>query len=141
MHLGKSNFKKANPQGTTWPPQVEDLGCLKRIPEWTVFQFYIHHIESENNSAVEVLNNLSILNDRMTRNFLTLKVKELLAKKHRERPDRQCDKFCAETKCVYSTCIEFLDKWMKRLEEFSCFTWMTLNEIPTWNDVESPIGA
>ena len=27
-------------------------------------------------------------------------------------------------------------KWMKPMEEFACFNWMTLNEIPSWKEVE-----
>ena len=26
--------------------------------------------------------------------------------------------------------------WMKPTEEFACFDWMTMNDIPSWNDVE-----
>jgi hypothetical protein len=26
---------------------------------------------------------------------------------------------------------------MKPLEDFYCFSWMTLNEVPNWNDVSS----
>ena len=29
-----------------------------------------------------------------------------------------------------------MDEWMKPMEGFACFKWVTLNEIPSWNDAE-----
>ena len=29
-----------------------------------------------------------------------------------------------------------LCKWMKPMEEFACFKWMSLNEIPSWKNVD-----
>ena len=36
---------------------------------------------------------------------------------------------------LYERCL-YLCKWMKPMEEFACFKWMALNEIPSWKDVE-----
>ena len=45
--------------------------------------------------------------------------------------------FISEVANLYEICLEYLCKWMKPMEEFAYFKWMTLNEIPSWNDVES----
>jgi hypothetical protein len=91
----------------------------------SVFQIHIQLIERHSNSVVEVMNSLTsvknIINERMTQRFLPLKVKEIPAEKCKEGFSRECDKFCAEI-CLYSSCTEYLDKWMKPLEDFSCFS-------------------
>jgi hypothetical protein len=103
----------------------------------SVLQLYIKRIEKESKSVVKVMNRLNsvknILNERLSQSFLPLKVKELLTEKRKEGFAREC----AEIKCIYSFCIEYLSKWMKPLEYFYCFSWMTLNEVPNWNDVSS----
>ena len=107
----------------------------------SVFHLHIQEVERENNSVVEVLKSLnsvhSLLLERKAHNFMSLKVKGLLAQKRREGLDGECDRFCADVNSLYSTCLEYLEKWMKPLEDFSCFLWMALGETPNWNDVES----
>jgi hypothetical protein len=44
--------------------------------------------------------------------------------------DADCDKFCAKGNCLYERCTEYLKKWMEPMEEFSCFMWMALNDVP-----------
>ena len=48
----------------------------------------------------------------------------------------ECNNFLSEVANLYERCLEYLCKWMKPMEEFACFKWMTLNEIQSWNDVE-----
>lgn len=106
----------------------------------SVFQTYIPEIKRESNSVVEVLKSLNsvhtILLERKTHNFMSLKVKGLLAQKRMEGIDEECDKFCAEVDNMYSRCLEYLEKWLRPLEDFSCFRWITLSETPNWSDVE-----
>ncbi|CAM2106272.1 unnamed protein product [Caretta caretta] len=106
----------------------------------SVFQTYIQEIERESNSVVEVLKSLksvhTILLECKTHNFMSLKVEGLLAQKRREGIDEEFDKFCAEVDNMYSRCLEYLEKWLRLLEDFSCFRWITLSETPNWSDVE-----
>ena len=73
--------------------------------------------------VVEVLKSLksicSTLHERKTHNFMSLKVKELLAQKRKDGLDEACDRFCAEVAFLYNTCLEYLEKWM-RLSLLSC---------------------
>ncbi|CAM2106241.1 unnamed protein product [Caretta caretta] len=62
--------------------------------------------------------------------------KGLLAQKRMEGIDEECDKFCAEADNMYSRCLEYLKKWLRPLEDFSCFRLITLSEAPNWSDVE-----
>ena len=41
------------------------------------------------------------------------------------------EKFHTEVKNPYERWLEYLKKWIKPLEEFSCFKWMSLSEIPS----------
>ena len=52
---------------------------------------------------------------------------------------RRIDNFCTEINYLFVACLEYLDKWMKPMEDFCCFKWMTLDKIPDWNEVESSI--
>ena len=107
----------------------------------SVFQSNIQEIERENNSVVEVLKCLNtvhtILLERESNKFMSLKVKGLLAQKHKEGYVQECDTFCAEVDDLYSTAIDYLQKWIRPLDEFSCFTWMALGKTPEWKEVES----
>ncbi|CAM2108112.1 unnamed protein product [Caretta caretta] len=106
----------------------------------SVFQTYIQEIERERNSVVEVLKSLNsghtILLECKTHNFMSLKVKGLLAQKLMEGIDEECDKFCAEVDNMYSRCLKYLKKWFTPLEDFSCFRWITLSETLNYSDVE-----
>lgn len=105
-----------------------------------VFHTHIQTIEKESNSVVEVLRNLEsvckVLAERKNQHFMSLKVKGLIAQKRTEGKEEECNRFCVEVVNLYSRCLEYLGKWMKPLEEFSCFKWMVLSEIPNWTDVE-----
>ena len=110
-----------------------------------VFLCHIQEIERENNSVVEVLKSLtsicSTLHGRKTHNFMSLKVKELLAQKRKDGLDKACDRFCAEVAFLYNTCLEYLEKWMRPLEDFSSFMWISLNRTPDWNEIESCVNT
>lgn len=105
----------------------------------SVFHNHIQEMERENNSIMEVKKILSsihnILIERKNNNFMFLKVKELLAENRREELEEGCDEFIADVLGMYSSCLEFLEKWMTPMEEFLSFMWMDMSEPPKWNDV------
>ena len=67
---------------------------------------------------------------------MSLTVKRLLVEKREAGYENECNNFLSEVANLYERCLEYLCKWMKSIEEFACFKWMTLNEIPIWKDVE-----
>ena len=34
---------------------------------------------------------------------------------------------------MYRKRVEYLDRWKKPMDDFTCFTWMTLNDPLKWN--------
>ncbi|KAK1901966.1 putative protein kinase UbiB [Dissostichus eleginoides] len=109
----------------------------------SAFHTHIQDMEKEKNSIMEVkkiMNSIhTILLERKSNNFMSLKVKGLLAQKRSDGLGKEYDQFCADVQGLYSTCLEYLEKWMTPMEEFSTFTWMDLSEPPEWNDVEACI--
>ena len=100
-------------------------------------------VERANKSVAEVLENLKLIHkvlvERKNENFMSLTVKSLLVEKREERYEDECNNFPSEVANLYERCLEYLlmnGKWMKPMEEFACFKWMTLNEIPSWKDVK-----
>ena len=63
-------------------------------------------------------------------------VNVVLAPHSVEVTNEGCDKFCADVQGLYSACLEYLEKWMTPMEEFSTFMWMDMSEPPDWDDVE-----
>ena len=57
--------------------------------------------------------------------------KRLLVEKREKRYEDECKNFLYEAAKLYERCLEYLCKWMKRMEEFAC-----LKEITSWKDVE-----
>ncbi|XP_032991851.1 uncharacterized protein LOC117038958 [Lacerta agilis] len=109
----------------------------------SMFHSYVLELERENNSVVEVLQVLlcvqNMLAERRSNSFLSLKVKSLLKEKRKEGLGAECDKFCAEVNSFYDSCIEYLEKWMEPMKEFSCFMWMSLSESLEWDKVRPSI--
>ena len=99
----------------------------------------IQVVERENNSVAEVLENLELVHkflvERKNENFMSLTVKRLLIEKREEGYEDECNNFLSEVANLYKRCLEYQCKWMKPMEEFACFKWITLNEIPSlaWN--------
>ena len=106
----------------------------------SVFHVRIQVVERENNSVAEVLKNLELVHKllvkRKNENFMFLTGKRLLVKKREEEYEDEYNNFLSEIANLYERCLEYLCKWMKPMEEFGCFRWMFLNEIPRWKDVE-----
>jgi len=79
---------------------------------------------------MEILNTLNsvknILKQCIIQNFIPINVIKLLAEKHTEGLHEECDKFCLGRNYMYSQCVEYLDKWMKPIQDFSGFTWCHL---------------
>jgi hypothetical protein len=103
----------------------------------SIFQSHIQEIEKENNSVAEVFISIrDILVECQAQYFMSLKVKSLIEEKRREGLHADCDKFCAEVNCLYESCVKYLKKWTQPMEEFSCFMWTALKDIPQWNSVQ-----
>lgn len=71
----------------------------------SVFHTHIQEMEQENMSIMEVkkmLNNMhTILLQRKSNNFMSLKEKGLLAQKRKDGLDKGCDQFCADVHGMY----------------------------------------
>lgn len=75
---------------------------------------FFQHIQLTEREILTTLHSLkNILNEHLTQNFTSMKVKQILPYTHREVLDKECDKFCNGINSMYSTCIEYLDKGMK----------------------------
>ena len=79
---------------------------------------------------------MNMLVERKNENFMSLTVKRFLVEKREERYEDECNNFLSEVANLCERCLEYLCKWMKSMEEFAYFKWMTLNEILGWKDVE-----
>ena len=75
---------------------------------------------------MEILNILysvkNMLKQCIIQNFTPINVIKLLVEKHTEGIYEECDKFCLGRSNMYSKCVEYLDKWMKPIQDFSGFT-------------------
>ena len=105
-----------------------------------VFHGRIQVVERENNSVAKVLENLELVHkvlvERKNENFMSLTVKRFLVEKRKEGNEDECNNFLSEVANLDERCLEYLYKWMKPMEEFACFKWMTLNEKPSWKNIE-----
>ncbi|XP_025029754.1 uncharacterized protein LOC107326422 [Python bivittatus] len=97
----------------------------------SVFQGKIAVMEREALSVIEVVNLLQstveVLKGRLSETFMSLKVRELVKKLHDQGLEKECEYFTAEIKLVYEECIKYLERWLKPLDEFHCFSWMCLD--------------
>ncbi|CAM2119505.1 unnamed protein product [Caretta caretta] len=110
------------------------VGCPAHI-----LNNYVHHAAETMNVDIEniifkIYQYFHIYTVRIER--LKEYFKGLLAQKCMEGIDEECDKFCAEVDNMYRRCLEYLEKWLRPLEDFSCFKWITLSETLNWSDVE-----
>ncbi|KAJ4938877.1 hypothetical protein JOQ06_028343 [Pogonophryne albipinna] len=83
----------------------------------SAFHTHIQHMEKEKNSIME-------LRDYWHKSVVMDLVRNMTS---------------SVLMCKACTCLEYLEKWMTPMEEFSTFTWMDLSEPPEWNDVEACI--
>jgi hypothetical protein len=78
------------------------------------------------NCGMKILNNLNSVKNMLKKciiqNFIPINVTKLLAEKHTEGLYEGCDKFCVGINYMYSKYVEYLDKWMKPVQDFSGFT-------------------
>ncbi|XP_062449000.1 uncharacterized protein LOC134149786 isoform X2 [Rhea pennata] len=108
-----------------------------------VFDMHLKTLAREDNSLSEVLGVLAsvrrTLLERRAHNFMSLRVKELLAERRAAGRDGQCDAFCRCVQSLYVAFLEYLDAQMGQFDALSCFQWMQLREPPSWEDVETCI--
>ena len=88
---------------------------------FSVFHTHIQAVERASNSVVEVLTSLvsvqKLPEERKNQNFLFLKVKELLSQKRSEGYEIEGKNFLSEVANLYENYLQYLNKWMKPLEE------------------------
>lgn len=92
------------------------------------FQENILEIEKECNSVLDIARILdtmrAILSARARSNFKPLKVRELLDKCSGHNQEL----FDEDVKNMYKICIDYLDSWMKPLDDFKVFNWMIVKK-------------
>ena len=87
-----------------------------------VFQSHIQESEKKNNTAVKCQDcKFPSMTFLLNVKICSSKLDALTEAKHTEGLDADCDKLCAEGNCLYERCIEYLEKWMEPMEEFSSF--------------------
>lgn len=100
-----------------------------------IFQSKIALLEREKNSVAEVLCILNktkeSLAQRKEYNFIPMKVRELFEKY--EINEENKDKTNNEINNMYKECIDYIDKWIKPLDCFTCFDWLIFVENQEFN--------
>lgn len=106
----------------------------------SIYQVNLAKIEEEHNSVLEISKILQsvlhMLRNRRNNNFLPLSVSQLL------RNNDEAESISNEFFSVYKACEDYLMEWIKPLEDFKCFEWMTLlkeNENLKYDDLVSCI--
>lgn len=103
----------------------------------SIFHQNIERIERHDNSIVEIMlileNVINNLNNRFESNFIPLKVREILKIASDEGFDNECEIFRKNMSFFYEKAIQYLERWMKPLEEFKCFKWMSLKYLNEMN--------
>lgn len=107
--------------------------------QMSVFYSSIMKLERERNSICEgscILDNvINKLKDRGDSNFLSISVKGCL----KDKPESLVNSFKEETKIFYSICYAYIQKWMPAFRDLNCFSWMILDEVPEWGNVEKSL--
>lgn len=106
----------------------------------SIYQANLAKIEEEHNSVLEISKILQsvlhMLRNRRNNNFLPLSVSQQL------RNNDEAESISNEFFSVYKACEDYLMEWIKPLEDFKCFEWMTLlkdNENLKYDDLVSCI--
>jgi hypothetical protein len=93
----------------------------------SVFHFKIEGAQKEMISILEVVSYIKALKksleDRLEEKFISFKVRSILREVRGKGLDDKCDDFISEVTSVYSSCLDYLNKWTTNLEEFKCFEW------------------
>lgn len=108
-----------------------------------VFDEKSKKLELEKNSILEVMKILNelkeILKQRFDQSFLPLNVKSIFINLIRNGNEKEVAKVKSDfLKCYYLS-LSYLESWTKQYEEFSCFNWMELIEVPDWKNAEITI--
>ncbi|XP_028158533.1 uncharacterized protein LOC114351490 [Ostrinia furnacalis] len=95
-----------------------------------IFHSRIATLEKEKNSIAEVLctlkETIESLSQRIEHNFIPLKVRDLFHKNNINDDER--NRINTEMKNLYQECINYINIWIKPLDSFKCFEWMTLQQ-------------
>lgn len=72
------------------------------------------------------------LQERTSCKFIPLKVREILNKVKNSGLEEEVDDFIAEAHRLYEVANQYLESWLKPLQEFQCFHWMKLSNFSSW---------
>ncbi len=100
-------------------------------------------LEKEKNSVFEIL---AILNDligklekRAESNFMPFLVRLELQKLEEAGFEKECVEFTQNVQKCYNQAIDYIKKWTAPYNQFKEFSWIMLEEIPQWKDVDKTI--
>lgn len=105
-----------------------------------VFHERSKEMEMETNSILEVSSIVKSLKTtlkcRIDQNFLPISTNTILLELIRNGFETEVNSFKNDCMKCYRKSLEYLEKWTIHLDEFSCFNWMKLDEVPEWTSVE-----
>lgn len=111
-----------------------------------IYQNRIKDTEMADVSVNEVLENCSeiinSINARIEQDFCPLKVTSILRKfKENNENSEQVTAFKEDIKNMYIIAVQYLRSWTENLhKDTKHFTWMTLKDVPEWNQVSDTIS-
>lgn len=107
-----------------------------------MFQLSILKLESDHitaSEAAQVYGELVVkLEERKATNFIPFAAKQLLGKLRNEKAidDEKVDSFHKSVQGFYQAGITYLNLWAKSFDRANSFKWLTLQDGPTWEEVE-----
>lgn len=111
-----------------------------------IYQNYIKNTEKADVSVNEVLENCSeimnSINARIEQDFCPLKVVSILRKFNDiDKNVDQVTAFKENIKNMYTIAVQYLKSWTENLyKETKHFSWMSLKDVPEWNQVSNTIS-
>ncbi|KAL4705104.1 hypothetical protein ACJJTC_006427 [Scirpophaga incertulas] len=111
-----------------------------------IYQNYIKSTEKADVSVNEVLDKCSeimnSINVRIEQDFCPLKVQSILRKfNDNDKNSEKVTAFRENIKSMYTIAVEYLQSWTENLyKETKHFSWMSLKDVPEWNQVSNTIS-
>jgi len=110
-----------------------------------MYKFYekTKELETEKNSVMETISILkcliTMLEQRIEQSFLPIKVSSILQSISRDGFDSQVTNFKNETICCYKKMLDYIITWSHQFHELNIFEWMSLTNVPEWQQVANAI--
>ncbi|KAK9704277.1 hypothetical protein QE152_g28395 [Popillia japonica] len=103
----------------------------------------IERVERKENSVVEIMKILdkviSLLEERITNNFCTLRVRTILKKLHDE--GKNTEEFSTKIKLFYNEINDYLKMWIEPFADLKVFDWIDLtgSDLLDWSNIEKSL--